>query len=532
MSGHGIPVIKQNADAVLVNDGNLHTGVLAKNKHLLKNIQCWHKFFVTNTEGLTRDQILKPILDQVHPLDLIPVFFSWAPQQSNFLARNCEFAIEKLCKDNLVVNNPGSTPFKLSIVLNYANTNSIKIDVQKNVVSVLKKRFDSGTRVLNLDRFHEDPDLTEFCPLSQPKIMYFVLHIAKGILPEVLILSNNYIRLLNPLDVLIGLKIQKIDLSYNKLSSMDDISSLKNFALRELTLNGNSLCNCSEDVYVSSIRTICPSVEILDDVLIVVDKFLSPKKIFLVDNEGSDMVNQFLEHFYTVYDSQNRRHLSGLYHSDAMFSLTCVYLAGQLTSGSASLKVYSNLSRNILKSADMSKTQQCLFIGQDSIMDVFVNKLPATEHDYHSFTLDLTHLTPKTAVFTITGVYKEKPVTLLDQERLLGFCRTFVLAIEGNKCVITNDQLHVYNGLTLQQKTSFLLPQKKLVNKPLIPSPTKPSDFADLVQTFRLITGLKNDWAKKFLQECSYDLKTALENFVDRYKIDKIPPIAFSGDQN
>lgn len=54
-------------------------------------------------------------------------------------------------------------------MLNYANTNHIKIDVQKNVSSVLSKRLNVVTKfntsynshtafkVLNLDSFHLDP---------------------------------------------------------------------------------------------------------------------------------------------------------------------------------------------------------------------------------------------------------------------------------------------------------------------------------------------------------------------------------------
>lgn len=153
---------------------------------------------VGNSEGLGRNEILQAILDHVHPLDLIPVFFAKDPNESNsyFLARNCEAAIIKLYKDKLIVDHPfnknlptpkfkpvsftnsfanlclgimGNFQLKISIMLNFACTNRIKIDVQKNVSSVLSKRLNivtkfnpaynahTAVKVLNLDTFHLDP---------------------------------------------------------------------------------------------------------------------------------------------------------------------------------------------------------------------------------------------------------------------------------------------------------------------------------------------------------------------------------------
>lgn len=50
--------------------------------------------------------ILKTILDHVQPFDLIPVYFHKAQSTAAFLARNCGAAIEKIAKDNLIVENP------------------------------------------------------------------------------------------------------------------------------------------------------------------------------------------------------------------------------------------------------------------------------------------------------------------------------------------------------------------------------------------------------------------------------------------
>lgn len=61
---------------------------------------------MNNAEDFSRDLILKTILDHVSPMDLIPVYFLKEGSSASFLARNCGAAIEKLCKDNLIVDNP------------------------------------------------------------------------------------------------------------------------------------------------------------------------------------------------------------------------------------------------------------------------------------------------------------------------------------------------------------------------------------------------------------------------------------------
>ncbi|XP_050298934.1 nuclear RNA export factor 2-like [Anthonomus grandis grandis] len=522
-------LLQRKPDSVEINDLNFNSGILAKHRSILRNAKFWHKFIVTNTAGLTRNEVLKVILDHLHPLDLIPVFYTKDSLNSNsyFFARNCEAAIEKLCQDNLTIPRSKTDSFRISIILNFANTDDVKIDVQKNVFIVLKKRFNSETQVLDLNSFYSDPDLTEYCPLSQPKIMYFVLHIAKSFAFEKLILSNNGIKLLNPLDVLIGLKLTSIDLSHNELQSLNDLGSLKHFNVKNLKLTGNKFCDCEEDEYINTIRLLCPTVKLLDGILVSSDKNPSSKRYSLCDYSSIDLVNQFLEHFFSVYDV-DRRALLGLYHHQAMFSLTCVYLSGQLSSSTAFLKSYSNISRNLKKCADLTKPFEVLFQGRERIIDT-ICKLPPTEHDPYSFTADLIDKTETRAVMVVTGAFHEKPQSLLDKERFLGFSRTFALIQENGEWFIMNDMLHVYNGLSYQERNSFqnAFEPNKLINKELIPKPQEKSDYSDLISTMSKIANLKEDWAKKCLEECSYDLKASLELFVKLYKDDKFPPQAF-----
>lgn len=126
---------------------------------------------------------------------------------------------------------------KFSIILRYASTQELKVNVEEKISAVINKRFNAKTKVLNLDAFYKDPglfvsfflgisfyniefvDLEEFCPLSQPKILLFVLHICKSLTFNSLTLSNNEIRVLDALEPLTVLKVPiSINLKNNLVS--------------------------------------------------------------------------------------------------------------------------------------------------------------------------------------------------------------------------------------------------------------------------------------------------------------------------
>lgn len=49
------------------------------------------------------------------------------------------------------------------------------------------------------------------------------------------------------------------------------------------------------------------------------------KASFFVNDAGIDIVRQFLQQYYMIYDSENRQPLLDAYHENATFSLSCTY---------------------------------------------------------------------------------------------------------------------------------------------------------------------------------------------------------------
>jgi nuclear RNA export factor len=49
------------------------------------------------------------------------------------------------------------------------------------------------------------------------------------------------------------------------------------------------------------------------------------KKMFLCDVSGHDIAVRFIDDYFAIYDSDNRKDLLNAYHENAVFSLTSTY---------------------------------------------------------------------------------------------------------------------------------------------------------------------------------------------------------------
>lgn len=62
-----------------------------------------------------------------------------------------------------------------------------------------------------------------------------------------------------------------------------------------------------------------------------------------------------------------------------------------------SLTPYKVRARNIMMLSDLSKLSHNLVVGADNIIDMY-KILPTTEHDPHTFTVDIPYYTVKTDI--------------------------------------------------------------------------------------------------------------------------------------
>lgn len=127
-----------------------------------------------------------------------------------------------------------------------------------------------------------------------------------------------------------------IDLRNNNIKDIAEIDNMKHLHITELWLDGNPICdNYNEITYGKEIREHMEKLEKLDGINVSTKGFLPFRRNFLCNLTGFDLVDQFLDHYFTLYDAQNRSLLEELYNKDAFFSLTSMYIPGQTTSSTA-----------------------------------------------------------------------------------------------------------------------------------------------------------------------------------------------------
>ncbi|XP_067011320.2 nuclear RNA export factor 1 [Anabrus simplex] len=502
----------------------------------------WHKFIVLGGAVHEKTLILKTVLNATHPTEFIPVLYRIEAPHATFMARGCTAAIAKLfhCKFKLMLDGY-NTPDKmimLEVILCYTHTSSMGLCERDNlsrcIVKCINKRYDSETKTLDLSNFPNDPDLVDlfYCPLWLPKVFVYVLQRAKGLGKPIvnMYLNRNElpaIKVKNIWDCFDSLKM--MDLSDNNLEAIHCLAALQSLKLTELILDRNPLCAqyTNGEVYIREVREFLPTLRKLDGVFLYDRAMPSWHRNFVISRDGTSFVDQFLERYFTIFDSGCRQCLIGLYHDEACFSMSANYLTGQSTSSDARLTQYTVESRNLLKMSDYSKSLQLIHHGPEDIVACLC-RLPNTEHDPVSFTVDLVQFCESHLVFTVSGVFKQ-PGTVKSLIRF--FNRTFVLVQVGNlQYQICNDILFISNATTKQDQDSFKFSQSTPSLTLMALNSLKVLTLADqqkMTECMADLTDMSPRWAKKCLEESKWNFREALQVFTELLKMNKIPGDAF-----
>nr|CAD7439116.1 unnamed protein product [Timema bartmani] len=540
---------------------------------LMSKNDYWHKFIVLDGAMKDGQHVMRLIMTASTPNNLIPVLYQQEGNNTFFLARNCSGAIEKLCYSMLLVADPQGELITLQIVLGFTPVNSVKLNMQDNFSKTLQRRFEPLNRSLDLSEFHSDPQLAKivYCPLSQPKTLYYILALAKKALSNILelnlshndiediksldLFSNSPLRILDlqlakivycplsqpktlyyilalakkalsnilelnlshndiedikSLDLFSNSPLRILDLRYNQISDIDQLTSLQRVALVSLWLDRNPVCAKygSENSYVNEIRIRIKTVKNVDGVVIGPIGFRRNHRNYMVRPSQNELVNDFIQHYFSLYDGDIRKKMQGLYHRDALYSLTATYLPGQTTSSTARLQEYMTESRNLRKLSDYTKSYNLLQHGQDRILEALC-KLPPTQHDVYSFTVDVPFQSDNVLLINICGVFREMKATQTQPVR--AFNRTFILLRMGEgEYQVTNEMVHISNATTEQNTKTFLHPLTSIPSVPTIASTADrvltESEKAQMTQMFSQITEMNYQWSRKLIDQCCRSL--------------------------
>lgn len=517
-------------------------------RKLMEGPSNWYKVTLPHGDKYDKSYILKMLMDKMAPTQFWPIAWQVFGTTVNFYVDDYKIA-QKLNNLDRQIQLPNG--FKLFIRV-YAGTPNVDMTIalKEKIKLVMARRYNSATKALDLTKFHADPDLQDyFCCLFKPIVFLAVIDIIAENIPdlEALNLCDNKMQMLSFVkklnQKLPNLKI--LHLGNNKIRDISQLDALQGLPIVDLMLDGNPLCDKFKDKpsYVSEVRKRFPKCMRLDGVDLpppigfdIVEEQHLPnyQQTFLCNSDGGGIVRQFLEQYFLIYDTDNRQPLLQAYHERATFSLTMGYPFGfsKDTKGVPWLNWYATDNRNILRVNDPDRRYKLLKQGQVSIVS-FLQEMPQTKHDMHSFSVDLTVFTPQMFTLTFAGMFKElKSGHKVPPLRY--FYRTLVIVPAGAGFCIANEMVHISNATPNQAKEAF----KTTVNvAPTPPAPvpvatiTSPGPDAaakqEMVKQMAAQSGMNLEWSLKCLEETQWDFQTAMITFQNLNAQGVVPQEAF-----
>ncbi|KAM9576899.1 nuclear RNA export factor 3-like [Trichechus inunguis] len=361
-----------------------------------------------------------------------PIKFHYEKMQAQFFVENASTAFElkkvsgKICNED----NESISIFVSPSPVPYFEQKEQKSTKVKLIKKTKIKEYEVPQQALDLQRLHSDPGMTDSSN-SRANVMSHDIEMGPNLrncmavspriheenMPKLLSfnLSNN-----TPYQ-LVGLpdtmekdpNIKSLNLSKNE--SEGELDKVKGLEPEEMCADRNPLCTTFPDksTNISSILELFPKLLRLDDHKIpppIIFGNEAYKKLPVCKGNvfGSEtlknIILQFLQQYYWIYDYGDRQGLLVAYHDEACFSLTIPFNSED--PAPSSLGEYSKGSRNMKKLKDSILRVQLLKHTKRDIVD-FLSVLPKTQHDLSSFVVDMCVQTEKMLCFSVNGVFKE-----------------------------------------------------------------------------------------------------------------------------
>ena len=197
---------------------------------------------------------------------------------------------------------------------------------------------------------------------------------------------------------------------------------------------------------------------------------LPTAKEMSVNPEAGDFIRRFVQQYFITYDSDNRGDLAMAYHENAMMSMAVNFHRGV---DDEIAQEYKAESRNLnIREATGTVAKRDRLLHRKRLQIVgFLDRLPKTQHDTSSFTLDIPFATERLMTFTVTGAFRERlavsGVAPRRNYNIRHFSRTFVVVPQGEGLCIINDTLCITTPSRQQAEKStavFTLSEETQMN--------------------------------------------------------------------
>lgn len=384
-----------------------------------KTTDMWHQVLINHNGKYAKTESLLAIFDSILTHEFYPCYYQSGDKRDSFFIRNCFEQMECLYLEKLKIRMPFSNDsVTLTYKMNVAPFKKGQIDPVERIQKAIDLSFNLTDKCLNLERFSSKPELNHIeLILAVPRMMSnILLKGARAYLTNIenLILRDNGIdsaRGMHPMTWMTTLK--SIDLSKNKVTlrstqtkknfklffftkQIEKLSDIEKFpkvgVITSIKLHDNPLCvkyKSSPLEYIIAVKKIFPDIQSLDGRILSPDGCCVPQKNYLCSIDTYDLTEQFVRHYFTVYDSVTRAALIGLYSKNAIFSMSSNFSGLTSKTTDSRIQIYQKKSRNVLRMSPILLTNN-IFYGPENIKQLW-KLLPQSQHDFQSFSIDVTY---------------------------------------------------------------------------------------------------------------------------------------------
>uniref|UniRef100_G3TVU6 Nuclear RNA export factor 3 n=1 Tax=Loxodonta africana TaxID=9785 RepID=G3TVU6_LOXAF len=497
-------------------------------------------FKVTIPFGIKYDE--KWLLDLIQSqcsVPFNPIEFHYEKMQAQFFVENASIALELKKVSGKIRDEENET---ISIFVSpSAVPPSVQKELKSETVKLPNVAKNNGYEVpeqgLVLRRVHSDPNIMTHNIEKGPNLrngMTASLQIHEENRPKLLSFNSSY----NIPSLLVGLpdvmqkapNIRSLSLSKNEAKSEGELDKVKELEPEEMFADRNPLCTTFPDTStnINSILEMFPKLLSLDGHEVhppiifgkeAYKKLPACKGSVFGSETLKNLVLQFLQHYYWIYDYGDRRGLLDAYHNEACFSLAIPFNPEDLVPNS--LEKYSKGSRNMRKLKDPVLRVQLLKHTKRDIVES-LSVLPKTQHDVSSLVVDMCVQTEMILCFSVSGVFKE--VEGMSQAHVRAFTRIFIATPSSNFSLrILNDQLCVRDDTHIETQGAFYTP----VPTPSGSLPTLSQKQKEMVPAFTAQSGMNLEWPRNCLHDNNWDYTGASEIFAPSSPVIKVPEGAF-----
>ncbi|XP_059992933.1 nuclear RNA export factor 3-like [Lagenorhynchus albirostris] len=417
-----------------------------------------------------------------------PVEFHYEKMQAQFFVENANIAFALKNVNGKIYNeanerisifvDPCDAPHSVLKELRSEKVEQIKLPV--------KEQYDASQQSLDIQRVRSDPDLmTRDTGMARnPRTgVAASLQIHPGNMPKLLALdlSNKKPYQLHSLSNTMpnASNTKNLNLSNTEVESAGEMDKGERLEPEGMCADRNPLCTTFPDMStnISSILELFPKLLTLDDQetsplakcgFEACKRLPTCKGSYFGSDELKNLVLQFLQQYYLIYDYGDRQGLAGAYHEEACFSLTIPFHPKD--PAPSSLCEYFKDSRNMKKLKDPYLQVQLLKHTKRVIVHTLC-VLPKTQHAFSSFVVDTWYQTETMLCFSVSGVFKE--VEGSSQGCVHAFTRTFIAtpAHYASLCIV-NDELFVRDADPSETQSVFSIPLPTPTSSSMHPSPS------------------------------------------------------------